>query len=313
VSQGNGSVFNNLKTEILKSHIVRIPDQATQQRSAELLSALDDKIELNWRLNETLEAMVLAIFSDWLVDFGPVRRKMQGATEPIAILGRIVSDPAVAGEIAALFPDALSNDGLPLGWSKGTLADLAVLNPESWTTRTHPASVEYVDLSSTKWGTIESTVVLKWSDAPTRARRIVRPLDTIVATTRPGNGSYAFISRDGYTASTGFAVLRPKDRSFAQLVYCAATQATNIARLAQLADGHGGTYPAVNPTDVAATPVPKCGMEIAKAFDTLTLPLRNRIEHAKAENRTLFEARDYLLPRLMAGAIEVGEAGRTSN
>jgi type I restriction enzyme S subunit len=261
-------------------------------------------------MNETLEGMAQAIFRDWFVDFGPVRRKLAGESDPVAILGGLIPDPAKAAPLAALFPDALGGDGLPVGWEEGTLNDWATVNPESWTTRTHPAQIEYVDLSNTKWGTIEATEQLSWEDAPSRARRIVRPLDTIVATTRPGNGSYAYISKEGYTASTGFAVLRPKQPDFTQLVYCAATSATNIERLAQLAEAHGGAYPAVNPSEVASSPTPNCGLDIGKAFDSLILPMREKIEHGKRENQILADTRDYLLPRLMSGKVRVADAER---
>ncbi|MFD2842226.1 restriction endonuclease subunit S domain-containing protein [Paracoccus cavernae] len=167
-------------------------------------------------------------------------------------------------------------------------------------------------MSNTKWGTIEATAILMWEAAPSRARRIARTGDTIVGTVRPGNGSYAYIGRDGYTASTGFAVLRPKQAIFTDVVYVAATAADNITRLANLADGHGGAYPAVNPDVVAATSFPVVPDDLLAAFSTLASPLRAKVEQAKIEIRTLAETRDYLLPRLMSGAVRVApkvEAG----
>ena len=69
-----------------------------------VLGALDDKIELNRRMNETLEAMARAIFKDWFVDFGPTRAKMEGR------------EPYLAPDIWSLFPDRLDEDGKPEGW-----------------------------------------------------------------------------------------------------------------------------------------------------------------------------------------------------
>ena len=77
VAQGNGSVFTNLKTEILKNHLVQLPPISEQRAIAHILGTLDDKIELNRRRNQTLEAMARALFKDWFVDFGPVRAKMR--------------------------------------------------------------------------------------------------------------------------------------------------------------------------------------------------------------------------------------------
>jgi type I restriction enzyme S subunit len=76
-------------------------------------SALDDKIELNRRMNETLDAMARAIFKDWFVDFGPTRAKMEGCA------------PYLAPEIWTLFPNRLDDEGKPNEWGRLTLAELA--------------------------------------------------------------------------------------------------------------------------------------------------------------------------------------------
>lgn len=288
---------------------VRVPsDVSEQRRIAYILSILDDKIELNRRMNETLEQMAQAIFKDWFVDFGPVRRKQEGASDPIAIMGGLVQNPARAAELAALFPEAFGDGGLPEGWMHSTLDSIASLNDESWKTSNHPEVVEYVDLSNTKWGVIESSETFSWKDAPSRARRVAKPLDTIIGTVRPGNGSYAFISQEGYTVSTGFAVLRPLKPAYADVLYIAASRHENIRRLANLAEGHGGAYPAVNPSVVAATEFPFPGERVLVNFGAIARPLREKIEQAKSENQNLAETRDYLLPKLMSGEVRVREA-----
>jgi type I restriction enzyme S subunit len=73
-----------------------------------LLGALDDKIELNRRTNETLEALARAIFRDWFVDFGPTRAKAEGR------------EPYLAPELWDLFPDRLDAEGKPEGWVRTT-------------------------------------------------------------------------------------------------------------------------------------------------------------------------------------------------
>jgi len=200
---------------------IRIPPLSEQRAIASVLSALDDKIELNRRMNATLEGLARALFRDWFVHFGPTRAKQEarraaGTTGKVKMAGKA---PYLAPEIWSLFPDRLDDDGVPEGWEIGTLGDIAETNARSWTAKHHPDQVEYVDLSNTKWGVIEATVNLSWKEAPSRARRIVQSGDTIVATTRPGNGSYAYISRDGLTASTGFVVLSPKKEMFRDYLY----------------------------------------------------------------------------------------------
>jgi len=304
----DGSVHQTIYFPEVKALHIALPERREQEGIATVLSTLDDKIELNRRMNETLEALAQVIFKDWFVTFGPTRRKMEGATDPVAILGGLIPDPTKAAPLADLFPDNFGEDGLPEGWEETTLDAVCTVNDESWKASNHPDEVNYVDLSNTKWGVIESTSILAWKDAPSRARRIARPGDTIVGTVRPGNGSYAFISDEGYTASTGFAVLRPSRPEYASFVYIASTRPENIERVANLADSHGGAYPAVNPGEVTSTKIAFSGNPVMLAFDKLAGPFRERIEHNKNENRTLSETRDYLLPKLMSGAVRVRDA-----
>jgi type I restriction enzyme, S subunit len=93
---------------ITKGHIesfrLPLPPLPEQRAIAHILGTLDNKIDLNRRMNETLEAMARAIFKDWFVDFGPTRAKMAGRA------------PYLAPEIWALFPDRLNDQETPVGW-----------------------------------------------------------------------------------------------------------------------------------------------------------------------------------------------------
>lgn len=271
-----------------------LPPPREQEAIAGLLSALDDKIALNRRMNATLEAMARALFKDWFVDFGPTRAKAEGRP------------PYLAPDLWALFPDALDDDDKPVGWKFSTLAAVAALNPETWSRANAPEAIEYVDLANTKWGVIESTQRHMWAKAPSRAQRIIRPGDTIVGTVRPGNGSYAFVGDDGLTGSTGFAALRPLHVRFREFVYLAATSAENIERLSHLADG--AAYPAVRPDVVAETDVTLPSNSVMDSFSRLIAPLVERWEVNKRENQTLAHTRDLLLPKLMSGEIRLRDA-----
>jgi type I restriction enzyme S subunit len=278
---------------ILRDAPSRFPPLPKQREIAAVLSALDDKIELNRKTAATLEEMARALYRSWFVDFDPVHAKSEGRA------------PAHMDEAtAALFPDSFGEDGLPEGWEPGMLADLAELNPEKHSKKAHPSAIEYVDLSNTKWGTIEATTSFGWEDAPSRARMVLRAGDTIVGTVRPGNGSFAFISREGLTGSTGFAVLRPKSACNDALIYCAATDGETIGSLANLADG--GAYPAVRPEVVGTREIVIAPDTILQAFAILAQPLIKRIEAFKRENQTLAALRDTLLPRLMSGELNIG-------
>jgi type I restriction enzyme S subunit len=276
---------------------IKWPAARKEQHSiASTLGALDDKIDFIRRMNRTLEAMARAIFKDWFVDFGPTRAKVEGRS------------PYLADSIWNLFPDQLDEHNKPVGWDSVTLADFAVMNPESWSRATYPESIEYVDLSNTKWGTIEITTPYSREAAPSRAQRVLRAGDTIVGTVRPGNGSHAFVSADGMTGSTGFAVLRPKDTRLRELVYLASTARENIDRLSRLADG--GAYPAVSPELVIGTELVSAPQSLCNEFGALTGALLDLAEANKREMVTLATTRDFLLPKLMSGAVTVKDVDK---
>ena len=126
-----------------------------------------------------------------------------------------------------------------------------------------------------------------------------------MGTVRPGNGSYALITQDGLTGSTGFAVLRPRRPEYQQFVYMAATATENIQALAQLADG--AAYPAVRPDVVISTSV-VCPSESAVARWAKAIePLLLRLAQNERESGTLADLRDALLPKLISG--EIGVSG----
>ena len=290
IAEHSASAYPSIKSTDIERLTLNLPPLPEQRAIARVLGALDDRIELNRRMNATLEAMARALFQSWFVDFDPVRAKMAGR------------DPGLPKDVADLFPDRLvdSEPGpIPEGWSLGQLDDVASLNPESWNARNAPDEVAYVDLANTKWGHVETVEVHPWSTAPSRARRVLRPGDTIVGTVRPGNGSYALIGGEGLTGSTGFAVLRPGTSNAREIVWCAATSRGNLDRLAHLADG--GAYPAVRPHAVAETRIVLSDASVRRAFSSLTAGWFDRMENNKRATRRLAALRDALLAPLVSG------------
>ena len=294
----DGTVAERLNLPTIRQLPVAVPPLPIQRGIAHILGTLDDKIELNLRMNETLEAMARALFKSWFVDFDPVRSKAEGR------------DSGLSKPLDDLFPDSFEDSELgeiPKGWGVGTLSDVASLNPESWSKETRPVVINYIDLSNVKWGSIDDVVGYTQQDAPSRAQRVLRSGDTIVGTVRPGNGSYAFINADGLTGSTGFAVLRPHRSEYAQFIYLAATAAENIDALAHLADG--GAYPAVRPDVVIATPVIRPRDKVLARFSIFIDSLFARIAQNEHESRTLAALRVTLLPKLISGELRINVGG----
>ena len=297
VRHAHGATMPNLNTSILSECPFVVPPKTEQEAIAQILGTLEDKIELNQRMSETLEEMARALFKSWFVDFDPVRAKAEGR------------NCGLPQPLADIFPARLVDSELgeiPEGWDVGSIAGLSNLNPEVWTKRTRPAEIRYVDLSNTKRGRIEVIAAYTAAKAPSRAQRVLRPGDTIVGTVRPGNASFALVSEPGLTGSTGFAVLRPKAVEYAEFVYLAATSAGRIDALAHLADG--AAYPAVRPDVVAATPIVRPSSKVLTQFSAAACPLLGRIASSERESRTLAALRDLLLPRLISGEIRPFDA-----
>lgn len=293
-----GATRNALTKSMIEDLELSAPSVDEQRAISAVLAALDDKIDLNRRMNETLEETARELFKSWFVDFDPVRAKAE-ERKPFRL------DAATA----ALFPSEFSESDLgeiPTGWRAADFLDVAALNPESWTARSRPSTVRYVDLANTKWGRIMEVATVSGDQIPSRAQRVLRPGDTLVGTVRPANGSYALVAAEGLTGSTGFAVMRPKSRVLSGFVYLAATRRENIEQLQHLADG--GAYPAVRPEVVASQPLVVPSPAVLDAFSSFVSPLLERFAQAEVESGTLGELRDYLLPKLLSGEVRVRDA-----
>ena len=115
-ARSTGTTVMGISQRELRKVQIPLPPLPEQRRIAHILGTLDDKIELNRQMNETLEAMARAIFKSWFVNFDPVKAKMEGR-KPVCM----------DVETAALFPSAFQDSPLgkiPEGWEVGTLGDL---------------------------------------------------------------------------------------------------------------------------------------------------------------------------------------------
>lgn len=321
-TRASGSTVQGIRQSELLKIEVDLPSKEEQEEIANVRFSLTNKISLNRRINQTLEAMAQAIFKSWFVDFDPVKAKItaiEQGEDPLRAAMRTISgktdtelDQMLRGHhdqlaaTAALFPDAMQESELgeiPKGWESGTLADLCDLNPESWSTKTLPDAVRYVDLANAKRGEIAGAQHISGKEIPSRARRILRYGDTIVGTVRPGNRSFALVGEDGLTGSTGFAALRPKASHWLEFVYLVATSEANIGRLAHLADG--GAYPAVRPEIVVQGGVVLPTKSVVQAFSQHVKPLFEKILANRKSAILLAELRDTLLPKLLSGDVSV--------
>jgi type I restriction enzyme S subunit len=117
-ARATGTTVVGIKQSVLRKIDLAFPSFLDQKTIAYILGTLDDKIELNRKTNETLEAMAKALFKSWFVDFDPVRAKAEGRPT------------GLPDEISDLFPDSLEDSELgeiPSGWEVGGLDKFLVL------------------------------------------------------------------------------------------------------------------------------------------------------------------------------------------
>ncbi|UWR64817.1 hypothetical protein K4L02_00835 [Phaeobacter inhibens] len=284
-----------------------LPDLVESERCAlgQVLSSLDDKIELNRRMNETLEEMARALFRDWFVDFGPIRRQMEGATDPAAIMGHAFP-PEKAAALAPLFPDKLGDAGVPEGWNHGTASDHIDFNPKEPLKKGTIAP--YSDMASLPTsGSLIAPPVPRDFKSGMRFRNG----DALIARITPclENGKAGFV--DNLTGeapvgwgSTEFFVLRSKPHIAPQFAYCLVRDPDFRKRAEQSMTGTSGRQRAqieVLKSHELALPDERVHAE----FGAITTPFFEKIKANGQENQTLAALRDLLLPKLMSGEIRL--------
>jgi type I restriction enzyme S subunit len=284
---------------------IPLPPLPEQRRIAKILGDLDDKIELNRKMNETLEQMARALFKSWFVDFDPVRAKMEGRTPT-----------GMDAATAALFPDRLVDSELgpiPEGWRVNQLRDVSVINALTLAKSDILQTIEYIEISEVNRGNIARIASYPRGEEPSRARRRLQHGDTVLSTVRPDRGCYFLALHPPLNrlVSTGFAVITPTEVSWS-LLHAALTQPEVSDHLGQLADG--GAYPAVDADVIGA-------LELVLPVETTLIEEYHRqcasfyqlAEINRIQSRTLSTLRDTLLPKLVGGEVRVVVGARLSD
>ena len=287
---GGGSVYANVSKSLFSNIEVNLPSNLSEQRAiAHILGTLDDKIELNRRMNETLEAMARALFRSWFVDFDPVRAKMEGRPT------------GLPKEIEDLFPDSFEDSELreiPKGWKASSVNNVATViygapfssekfniyragkplirirdlpreNPEIWTTENHPKGflVHSGDILVSMDGEFRSYV---WGGEESWLNQ------RICAFIPKENFSKAFVIN---------SIIEPLSRIESTEI------ATTVIHLGK------------NDIDKIMIIIPS--REILLMFNKIAQPFYDSMVKYKLENQTLSKIRDILLPKLLSGEIRV--------
>ena len=312
---GCGAVQPNINAKVLGQFCFQLPPLPEQRAIAHILGTLDDKIELNRRMSETLEAMARALFKAWFVDFEPVRAKMEGRWR------RGQSLPGLPADLYDLFPDRLVDSELgeiPEGWAVTTLADHfdAVKGVSYKGSGLCDDGVALHNLNSIYEGGGYKYEGIKYYYGEYAERHVVRPGDVIVANTEQGHdrlliGYAAIVPRvfgDHGIASHHIYRLRPKPES--PLTGTFLCWLLNSPQMHDVVSGYAnGTTVNMLPIDGVQKPPVVCPpARLVAAFDSLVLNAEGRREEMISESRTLAALRDALLPKLISGELRLKDA-----
>lgn len=288
-NQANGSVFMNLKTDIVKDFVIKLPMLDDQRRIASILSSLDRKIELNNKINADLEEMAQAIFKNWFVDFEPFKDGKFVDSE----LGRI-----------------------PEGWKVGKITDIGCLITDYVSNGSFASLKQNVHLYETK----EYAQFIRNTDLKTNTFSVYvdkHSYDFLSKSTLYGNE--IIISNVGdvgsvhlcpkldipMTLGNNIIMLRPNEKEYNYFLYLWFKYFSGQGLIQGIKGG--SAQPKFNKTDFKNLPLLIPSFEIIERsywiFESMFSILSSNVK----ENSRLSLLRDTLLPRLMSGELEVPE------
>jgi type I restriction enzyme S subunit len=286
-----------LNQDILSRIPVSVPQPAKQRAIANILGMLDDKIELNRRMNETLEAMARAVFKSWFVDFDPVRAKAEGR------------DPGLPKQLADLFPDFFEDSELgeiPKGWAVGTLGDVAEhprrgVQPDEIDASTPYIALEHMPrrcIALSEWGVADGLESNKFE---------FKRGEILFGKLRPYFHKVGVAPVDG-VCSTDIVVITPRRQEWFGFVL--GHISSDIFVEHTNAGSTGTKMPRTSWGDMARYSVVIPPENVAQAFTSQIRPAVSNIIASIHESHTLADLRDTLLPKLISGELQVQDAER---
>jgi type I restriction enzyme S subunit len=295
-NEGTGSTVSNVRIPFLEA--LKIPRLGPSEESiGSLLGALDDKIDILRRMNETLEAMARAIFKDWFVDFGPTRAKMEDRA------------PYFAPEIWSLFPDRVDNERKPQGWEVRPLSSIATLARDTITPASFPS--ELFDHYSIPAFDAGKTPIREVGEGILSNKTIVLSDAVLLSKLNPEIPRVWLVDSDSAVrsiCSTELLVFSPRVPTDRALLYSLMTEAGFTQRLESMVTGTSKSHQRVSPQSVMALDIMTARRPTMDAFREVAAPLLDRMSASRRESRTLAATRDLLLPKLMSGEIRVRDA-----
>jgi type I restriction enzyme S subunit len=278
-----------------------VPPLREQRDIAHILGTLDDKIELNRRMNETLEGMARALFRSWFVDFDPVRAKAEGR------------DPLLPKPLADLFPDSFEDSELgeiPKGWRVGPILEVARLlsggtpktaRAEYWGGGIAWASAKDISQSDDSF-LVETKRKITDRGLKESATQLIPALCSAVVARGATTGRMVVLGEAMAINQTCYALETSAGTPFA--LYCQLRQ--EIDHLVHAA--HGSVFDTITTSTFATSKVVLAPRSVLERFEERINPLFRHVLAGTKASRTLAALRDTLLPKLISGELRVPDA-----
>ena len=294
LAESRSGTFPQITFDQVATLELPLPPLAEQKAIAAVLGALDDKIELNRRMNATLEAMARALFQSWFVDFDPVRAKLDGR-QPVGM----------DSTTAALFPKHLEDSPLghiPKGWRACTLGDVSKNVSITFDFKRTP-EVVFINTGDVLEGDFLHSNRSLHVGLPGQAKKSIRPDDILFSEIRPANKRYAYVDFDSsdYVVSTKFMIIRGSKEIHPRLLYRILTAKETLDEFQVQAESRSGTFPQITFDSISHLPIVLPPIEIQEAFQRAVGKMDAQIKVNKQQSRTLATLRDTLLPKLLSG------------
>ena len=271
----NGSVMMHITKGSLEKQVIHLPSLEMQQEIASILSSLDDKIAVNRRICENLEAQAQALFKHWFIDFAPFKNGQFVESE----LGMI-----------------------PERWRVGTLGDIADLIKPSF------KPIENVDYSHYSIPAFDNNQIPSIDNGGTIKSNKFAIYDsvTLLSKLNPDHKRIWFVSKVGPNAicSTEFLPFYAKDREHSPFIYCYLNNWRNYREIANGAKGTTNSHQRIDANAILSRRLAYDKDAIAM-FCNLVGDLLKLENKAIQESSRLSTLRDTLLPKLMSGQIKV--------
>ncbi len=296
----SGSAIPSTSREDFYSLPVDVPPLDEQRAIAHVLGTLDDKIELNRRMNKTLEAMARALFRSWFVDFDPVRAKMEGRWRSGESL------PGLPAHLHPLFPDRLVPSELgdiPEGWEVLRAGEAVTVGGGSTPSTKEPSywDGEHCfatpkDLSLLQAPVLASTARKLTDAGVARIRSGLLPPGTVLLSSRAPIG-YLAITETPVAINQGIVAMVCDGPIGAQY----ALNWTRVNMDAIEARASGTTFAEISKSSFRDLPFLTPSGPVHAAYEATTGPLYRRVSGVARQSRALAAQRDTLLPQLVSG------------